>query len=185
MTDQGNFEQRLARVLREGASQLPIGTSVPAATSCRLVKGHGTRLRAPRRWGLAVAVTATSLAVTSGAAVAAVYYGSRPITQRATARCYTVDSLAGGAAFTGTELAAVGRPGSRAEMSSALQVCAVLWQSGLLAPGAARALHVPLPPADRHVPPLVVCTLPDGSAGVFPGEAATCQSLGLPQAGRT
>lgn len=67
-----------------------------------------------------------------------------------------------------------------------VSACAPLWQEGLLVAGQGElnANARPDGVADRRIPNLVACTLKEGVAGVFPGDAHTCERLGLPSATR-
>jgi len=109
-------------------------------------------------------------------ASAAVYLHFESVTNTSTAFCYSVPSLAG---HKGTAVTASGAPGSPAQVTDALQTCTMLWQDGFLASGAPNAIHVTGTTTIHQVPNLVVCTMPDGTAGVFPGDASTCRQLGL------
>lgn len=157
-----------------------------AAIESELLDSHsGTGRRPSRRRGRRVSVAATvaaAIALAGGAAAAAVVYlQPQPVTNHDIARCYSVDSTAGG--FHGSDIATAGTPGSPAQIQDAVQVCALLWRDGFLVPGAPHALHLPGGPLTQHaVPPLTACRLPGGIAGVFPGTASTCQRLGLPPA---
>jgi hypothetical protein len=64
--------------------------------------------------------------------------------------------------------------------------CTPLWEDGLLVAGDQKLNPNARPDgvADRRVPNLVACTLKEGVAGVFPGDADTCERLGLPSATR-
>jgi len=127
-----------------------------------------------RRPGVVIGVS-IGVAVAGGTAAAAYAYFA-PVTHTNTAFCYSVPSLAGN---KGTEVTAVGTPGSPAQVTNALETCSMLWQDGFLAPGAPNAIHVTGTTTIHLVPKLVVCTLPDGTAGVLPGDASTCRQLGL------
>lgn len=149
--------------------------SAPAAASS---------LQRPRRWrrGLVAAVTATGV-LAGGGAAAAVLLQPDAVTNRSIARCYSVASLSGGRNFRGSDVASIGPSGSSSARQSALEACSLLWENGFLVAGAPHALHLPGGVLTQHpVPPLVVCTLPGGIAGVFPGDSSTCQELGLPLA---
>jgi hypothetical protein len=138
---------------------------------------------------VAILGIALGLGLTGTAAAAAVVHlTSAPVTETDLARCYTVDSLAGGNNFSGSSVAAAGPIGSTAQVTNALSICTLLWQDGLLTPGSANA-GADLTPSERAhlspdhpVPSLVVCVLPSGVAAVFPGNKETCQTLGLPTA---
>jgi hypothetical protein len=152
----------------------------PAPVSQRRRK-QDTRRRL--RTGIVAGVAAAGM-LGGGVAAAATWLAPRPVTNRSIARCYSVTSTAGGSHFPGSYVAAAGPVGSATAANSALQGCALLWRDGFLIPGAPRALHLPGGPLPQHsVPPLVVCTLPGGIAGVFPRQGpSTCQHLGLPPA---
>lgn len=138
----------------------------------------------PRRMrrGLVAAITAVGV-IGGGAAAAAVLARSGTVTDRSVARCYSVANLAGGRHYSGSDVASAGPAVSASASQSALDACAVLWRNGFLVPGAPHALHLPGGVLPQHpVPPLVVCVLPSGEAGVFPGNSSTCERLGLPSA---
>jgi hypothetical protein len=138
-----------------------------------------------RRWrwrrpavviGLAISVAA------AGGTAAAAYAHFAPVTNTNTAFCYSVPSTVG---HKGSEVAAVGDAGSPAQVTNALQACSTLWRDGFLVLGSPNALHIPVNTTVHPLPKLVVCTMPDGTAGVFPGDASTCALLGLPTARRS
>jgi len=191
MTNPGeDFEARLTRVLKAGAEELPVGQIVPPfATSHALASRSGPRRRTVRR-KVAIVGIAVGLALTGTAAAATiVHLTSAAVTDTDLARCYTVDSLAGGNNFRGTSVAAAGPIGSHAQVTNALSACTLIWQDGLLTLGSRNSSGANLSPSDRAhlnpdhpVPSLVVCVLPSGVAAVFPGNKETCQTLGLPAA---
>jgi len=109
------------------------------------------------------------------------YIHAQPITNKTEARCYTTASLAGGNNFRGTTIAEAAPPGSKGQVDNALSVCAALWRQGILAPGTGPRANSTNTSANHHVPPLVACTMPDGTAAVFPGDGRTCARLGLPR----
>jgi hypothetical protein len=106
---------------------------------------------------------------------------SSPITDRSTARCYTVDSVGTGEDFVGTTIVASGIPGSPAQVDNAIAVCADFWRQGFLVAGKTGIQRRPASQSNP-VPPLIACTLPDGRAAIFPGDQDTCAQLGLPLA---
>jgi len=181
-----DFEARLTRVLKAGVEELPVGRIVPPfATPHGLAPRSRPRRRTVRR-KLAMVGIAVGLGLTGTAAAATiVHLTSAPVTETDLARCYAVDSLAGGNDFRGTSVAAAGPIGSHAQVTNALSACTLIWQDGLMAPGAGAKMtpseRAHLNP-DHPVPSLVVCVLPSGVAGVFPGDKKTCQTLGLPAA---
>ena len=127
-----------------------------------------------RRPGVVIGIS-IGIAAAGGAATAAYTYFA-PIRDTSTAHCYSLPSVAGN---NGTAVAAVGAPGSPAQVTDAMQTCSMLWQDGFLVAGAPDAVHVTGPTTIHAVPSLVVCTMPDGTAGVFPGDASLCRQLGL------
>jgi hypothetical protein len=115
--------------------------------------------------------TGTVLVATIAAGAAA-YFSETP-TVRSSVYCYT--SAGTSAQDLGTET------NYRAADQDAVAICAALWEIGDLHLG----LTGPTPPSTAAepsalpVPPLVACVL-HGEAAVFPGDASTCQRLGLP-----
>jgi len=131
----------------------------------------------------AVFLAVLSVAVIAGCFVGgAAFFKTREAIDRGSARCYTVPSVGSGTNFTGTTIAAPGRLGSAEQVQSALAGCAALWRQGFLTHGAT-VQHSPQRAQSAgagHVPTLVACTLPDGTAAIFPTEGAfTCGKLGL------
>jgi hypothetical protein len=83
-------------------------------------------------------------------------------------------------------VATAGPVGTDAQVTDALAACTTVWASGLLTLGSTQVGGT-RPPAgmlttNHPVPSLVVCVLPGGVAGVFPGNDTTCETLGLPAA---
>ena len=116
-------------------------------------------------------------------AVAAERLTSQPVTNKSVVHCHSTDSLTGGRNYSGSDVASAASP-SGTNPEDALQACRLLWSAGLLVPGARHALSLPNPLSyDHPVPPLAVCRMPDGTAGVFPGASPVCSRLGLPTAG--
>ena len=73
---------------------------------------------------LAMVGIAVGLGLTGTAAAATiVHLTSAPVTETDLARCYAVDSLAGGNDFRGTSVAAAGPIGSHAQVTNALSAC--------------------------------------------------------------
>jgi hypothetical protein len=143
----------------------------------QMVTRSGRRSRWQRRGFAAVAGGAVVLG-TAAAAVAFAHY--QPVTNKTEARCYTVASTAGSDHYT--TIAAAGRPGSRGRVDHALGVCGDLWREGFLSAGAPGIIRPKSASVAHPVPALVVCTMSDGTAAVFPGQAATCTKLGLAEA---
>jgi hypothetical protein len=178
-----DFDARLTRVLSVGAEQLHVGRTVPPLDASR-ARPHRRR-RISRR--VAIVIGAAGIAVTGTAAAAAVlHFTSAPVTETDVARCYSTDSLAGGDSFAGLSVAAAGPVGSNAQVTSALAACTTSWADGFLTLGSTQVGGTRQPPGllnlNHPVPPLVVCVLPSGVAGVFPGDKGTCETLGLPAA---
>ena len=130
-----DFEARLTRVLKAGAAELSVGQTVPPfASPHALASRIGPRRRTVRR-KVAIVGVALGLALTGTAAAATiVHLTSAPVTETDLARCYTVDSLAGGNNFRGSSVTAAGPIGSNAQVTNALSACTLLWQDGLLTP---------------------------------------------------
>jgi hypothetical protein len=133
---------------------------------------------------LGIIAGAAAVAVIGTGAGTAVYLQSQPVTNKTSARCYTVASLAGGPNFQGPTIAHAAPPGGKAQVDNALSVCAALWRQGFLRPGSRGMAQPGGATANHPVPPLVACTMPDGTAAVFPGNSHTCAHLGLPRAAR-
>ena len=131
----------------------------------------------------AVFLAVLSVAVIAGSVVGgAAFLKTREATDRGSARCYTVLSVGSGPTFTGTTIAAPGRPGSADQVQSALAGCTALWRQGFLVHGST-VRHPPQAVQSARaepVPTLVACTLPDGTAAIFPTKGPfTCGKLGL------
>lgn len=136
--------------------------------------------RSPRRSKpvlIAAVTTAAVLSIGAGAAVVTF----RPVTDTSQARCYTTANVAGGHYTT---VDAAGRPGSRVQARDAIGMCAALFRQGFLTVGGLGIDRHADGRTDHRVPGLVVCTMRDGVASVFPGNSATCARLGLPAAVR-
>lgn len=129
------------------------------------------------RWRSSVVVGVSIGVAVAGGAAAAAYVEYQPVTNHASAHCYSLPSLSSN---NGTTVVAVGPPGSPAQVSDALQTCSMLWQDGFLESGVAHIINVTGNSTLHPVPPLVVCTMPDAAAGVFPGDTRLCGRLGLP-----
>ena len=139
-----------------------------------------------RRRPLLIAGAAVVVAAGTSAGAYAYVARSQPVTDKGEARCYTVAGLSGGPqSYTSLAQATPVNSGKPGQVTDALGDCASLWQQGFLRAGprgAAMPTAVPSPGADKPVPPLVACVMPDGTAAVFPGTRATCATLGLPNA---
>ncbi|MGH9074347.1 MAG: hypothetical protein ACRDZQ_09555 [Acidimicrobiales bacterium] len=134
--------------------------------------------RAPRRpwWRSGVAVAIGVAAIMVGGA-ASWYVASRPVTDKSLAYCYTAPSLGAGRGAVASV-----RPGkTNSQVDNPISACAALWHEGFYVPGVDHLVHLDHPTPTHPVPPLVVCTLPGGAAGVFPGGPGTCARLGLPK----
>ncbi|MEV0392165.1 hypothetical protein [Polymorphospora rubra] len=129
-----------------------------------------------------VIATAASTVLIGGTATAYVAFrpASTPVEDQT--RCYTKESLDGGDSdFYGTTVGkAHAADGSRAA-AAAVDLCAALWQQGLLELGSKQVSEPGTGSTNRPVPPLVACTLDNGLAAVFPGDSDTCSRLGLPR----
>ena len=142
-----------------------------------LLVARSARRNRWRRPGVIAAASAGIVLATSAAVTIAHF---QAVTNTSQARCYSVASTSGDGHFT--TIAAAGQPGSVARVDHALSVCGDLWRQGFLRTGASGISRPPAGSAAYPVPALVVCTMPDGIAAVFPGDALTCAKLGMPAA---
>ena len=130
-----------------------------------------------RRGPLLIAAAAIVVVVSTGAAGLIAF---SPVTNKALARCYTIADPNASAAYYLT-IAEAGTPTTTAQVKSARQGCAALYQIGMLIQG--RRVARPLAHRTYPVPKLAVC-VGHGAAWVFPGPPETCATLGLPAAAR-
>lgn len=147
------------------------------------------RVSAPRRRRRHVYATTglTVAIVAGGGAVAYSQLGTAPVTDHSSARCYTRAHYQPGPDFPGTTVAVASYRSSNGKITrsggvqDALTACADLFGQGFLQVGSSHvpAIDQPGPSADRPVPALVECVLPDGTAAVFPGTGNLCVRLGL------
>jgi hypothetical protein len=180
-----DLEARLRRILALGADTLPVGEPVPPFGTLRsMSRPRRQRRRLSRKLAVLGVTVSVGLGGTAAAAVM-VHRRAAPVTQTDIVRCYSVDSLKGGGNnFAGGSIAAAG-PTLEAQVTNALAGCSAMWSYGFLTLG---STHIGgtrpkgTPTADHPVPPLAVCVLPGGIAGVFPGTDKTCAALGLPDA---
>lgn len=146
------------------------------------------RRRGGRRVYLATGLSAAVLA--TGGWVVYSRLGSAPVTDHSTARCYTRAEYSPGAHFPGTGVSMADHTAAdghevKGQVRDALGLCADLFAQGFLQVG---STHIPVianpgPGANRPIPPLVECVLPDGTAAVFPGTGNLCARLGLADVG--
>jgi hypothetical protein len=165
--------------------QLPPSRSLPSnrryAARRQLEETVGKKKASPRRRRVILPV---AIALILGSAVAGTaFLRTAPVTDKRTARCYTLANVGSDKTFNGTTIGVAGLPGSVAQVDDAIASCSGLWRRGFLVHGATETQR-PKPNTTNPVPPLVACTLPDGIAGIFPGDTHTCARLGLPLAGR-
>jgi hypothetical protein len=165
--------------------QLPPSRTLPTnrryAARRQLEELVGTRrpLLRRRRIIFVVAIAAVLGSAAAGVAV----LRTAPVTDKRTARCYTQANVGSGEMFSGTTIAAPGTPGSIGQVNNAMAFCSDLWRQGFLLPGVT-GIQRPKPNTSNPVPSLIACTLPNGIAGIFPGDSSSCATLGLPLAGR-
>lgn len=176
--DRSALETRVASVLDDAATAAPVGRSVPAFDPTR----HARPVRRRRVRRVAALSVVGGLVVTGSAAAAVIHFTTAPVTNLNEAICYPVDHRSPNV-DTAT-IAAAAPPGIEAKVTHALQQCSLVWSEGFFVTGSPKTHHVPPGPLTNNhsVPPLVVCVLPSGAAGVFPGNPATCAQLGLPNA---
>jgi hypothetical protein len=135
---------------------------------------------APRRWRhstVALLVGLSGVAGGVGVAAAAVYVHYENVSNITTAHCYSLPQLGD----NGTTIAVLNATTGSSQVVDALGTCGMLWRDGFLAPGVSQVVYVTEITTVDPVPNLVVCTMPDGTAGVFPGNSSTCSVLGLAQ----
>jgi len=140
------------------------------------------RRRPPAWWGrrgfMAGLLVGIVTVGSGGTALALVLLHPRPVTQHGYARCYTTATYETGSIFPGSEIAEADSPTQAGRVSNALDSCAALWRAGILQAGSPEPIVSP-GGSVFAVPALVGCTLPDGSAAVFPGGPQACASNGL------
>ncbi len=136
-----------------------------------------TRSRRWRRWQRPWFAAATGGVVILGTSAAVTYAHYQAVTNKTDARCYTVASTAGPGHYT--TVVTAGAPGSPALVNHARDVCADMWAQGFLSAGAPGIIRPRSTSVPHRVPALVVCTMSDGTAAVFPGQAGTCAKLGM------
>jgi hypothetical protein len=135
---------------------------------------------APRRWrhsSAAILLGVSCVASGVGVAAAAVYTHYEKVSNITTAHCYSLAQLGD----NGTSIAVLNVNTGSSQVTDALGTCGMLWRDGFLAPGVSHIVHVTETTTVHPVPNLVVCTMRDGTAGVFPGNSSTCSVLGLSQ----
>jgi hypothetical protein len=135
---------------------------------------------APRRWrhsGVAILLGISGVAGGVGVAAAAVYVHYENVSNITTAHCYSLPQLGD----NGTTIAVLSGTTGISQVTDALGTCGMLFRDGFLTPGVSQLVPVTETTTVHPVPNLVVCTMPDGTAGVFPGTSSTCSVLGLSQ----
>ena len=132
----------------------------------------------PRLWrrsSVALVLAAVTAAGGVGVAAAAAYAHYEKVSNINTAHCYSLPQLGD----NGTTIAVLNTATGSSQVVDALCTCGMLWRDGFLSPGVSSIVHLTPTTTVHPVPNLVVCTMPDGTAGVFPGTASTCSNLGL------
>ncbi len=154
---------------------VPVARPMPEAEAQAILRVLRQEMARRPWWRRRVVVASIGLgtALATAAAMTA-YVAFREPTERGVATCY-------GSASTGSDTVrvdvSVASPDGLgpAVIEDAVELCTQAWRDGLLDAGV-----VDVPFGTQQVPDLVACTLPDGSVGVFPGNAGTCQQLDLP-----
>lgn len=138
-----------------------------------------------RRWVLMLAAIVGLSGAGLGTAAALGLF-SAPPTDRRIAYCFTTTDLGDPSNRVAVAVATPpdgGLPSLGDAATGALDICSGGWLQGRLSATDPKVLLDPKPPPWNYpIPPLVVCVLPSGEVGVFPGSAATCERLGLPLA---
>jgi hypothetical protein len=139
--------------------------------------------RARRKVGRYVAILVGASALALGGTAAAAYVASKPATLPVSdgLRCYTKATLDGGDDFYGTTLAQARAADGSYSSRRAIESCSGLWDQGFLQLDKKQPARPEALTPEQPIPPLVACTLDNGMAAVFPGDAQTCFHLGLPQ----
>lgn len=143
-----------------------------------------TRIR--RRLVLPVAAVVGAAAIGTGTAAAlGAFAPSAPVADRTTAYCFAssadLTTPANQIAFmVGVEEGSGRTPDAAA---AARSICEGAWQQGRMHPDAEIKVTDPVPGVfDAPVPALTACVLDNGSVGIIPGDAQTCNQIGLPNA---
>jgi len=161
--------------------QLPEARRLPTArryAARRQLEQYVSR----RGWARRRFVVGVVLAIVAGGSVGAIgLLRSTPVTNRQTARCYVSADVGHDETFNGTTIEPPGPPGTKEQVDNAIDRCTALWRGGFFVPGK-YGMQRPAANEANPVPPLIACVLPDGRAAVFPGDARTCELLGLPLA---
>lgn len=147
-------------------------------------KPRKSRHRGWKKW--AIVLSATVGLSAAGLGTAAALGAFTPPTDRRVASCFTTVDLhdpANREDFAVATSPDDSNPSLHDAAASALDICAGGWQQGRFSATDPKISLDPKPaPWDYRVPSLVACVLPDGTVGVFPGDATTCASLDLPTA---
>lgn len=139
--------------------------------------------RPPSRRSTARAGVLTgTVALTLVGGTAAAFVAFAPATTAPqTARCYSTVTHDESDTCPGTSVTLAEPTNGTRVGFNALDQCTAIWRAGILQVGTPGTVVVPDPGATHPVPPLTACRLDNGYAAVFPGDKATCASLGLPQ----
>lgn len=146
---------------------------------------HRPWWRRSKQAGIA-GIGVTALVLAGGAAAA--YVAFKPASDKLSVICYSEAKLGDDVRrFTYAEanpVTASSKPSTEtATIADPERACAELWKSGVLTPASADRpdASADQPGAAKPVPQLVACTTEDNVAAVFPGDAKTCERLGLPR----
>lgn len=158
-----------------------LAAALPAATIVQVAGEQLPAARSRRRLALRLGLP-VAIGLAAGGAVAATFLASSaPATIRNEVRCYSVGQLSNDTRqYTDTAMASSpGHPATdgSASAAAAIGACSGLWQSGFIRPG---IIGAPQDQGLHPAPRLVACVLGNGEAAVLPGNARTCQDLGLP-----
>lgn len=144
------------------------------------------RVSRRRRWqrplvaGLATALAGTAIAAGS-------YVAFRQPTELRYAQCYssvTADTDYRTTLAIGKAHRADDETPAPVEVTAAIGSCGNLWSQGVLRKDVPMSAEPTPAPGTAAVPPLIACTLPDSTVGVYPGDESTCRGLGLPSVSR-
>jgi hypothetical protein len=155
-----------------------------------ILSGRGSSSDLPqpphRRWRRSFAIGA-GVVVMAGASVGvAAAFGvfSRPPSERGLGYCYSQADLSSPRLTFGVAVPPDEDDGIGDAARMALDICQLNWRTGVFlttTPDIQYSVDPNGPPV-QDVPPLAVCVLETGAIGIFPGDAITCERLGIPNA---
>jgi hypothetical protein len=164
---------------------LSVSTRAAQRAALEIEVGSGRPPRQARtRSASILAGAAVLLAATTGAAVIH-HQSAKAATETSEVRCYSAATLGSDSSFRGLSSSmAVSADGS-VTTPDPIDLCGSYWRAGIIRPDARNARDPSkdfsgnLSEGTYPTPALVGCVLDSGIAAVFPGDASTCDTLGL------